>query len=200
MTDSQVSKRLDEIRAIIHTVDGWLYDGGIGNLYTFALEAPTPTIVEIGSWKGKSTSCLALAAKDRGDGKVYAIDTWKGSSEHQETLKDYTEDQLYMEFLDNMSRLHLLDVIQPIRMDSIQASRVWPVKQKIGLLYIDGSHEYELVKRDFEFWSPFVAEGGYIIFDDIPSWPGPTRLVDELPKWYKHIDRRGNHGIFQKQG
>ncbi|MDQ0246209.1 putative O-methyltransferase YrrM [Bacillus fengqiuensis] len=197
MLNSQISQRLNEVKEIVAPIEGWLNGEGIENLYTYALKAPTSTIVEIGSWKGKSTSCLALAVKDRGEGKVYAIDTWKGSSEHQEVLKNYAEDQLYREFLENMSRLNLLDVIEPIRMDSIESSRVWPLKQKIGLLYIDGSHEYELVKKDFEFWSPFVAEEGYIIFDDVPSWPGPTRLVGELPKWYKQIDTRGNHSIYQ---
>ncbi|AST93894.1 MULTISPECIES: class I SAM-dependent methyltransferase [Sutcliffiella] len=197
MQDSK-NQRIDEVKSAVSTVEGWLKKEGIKNLYTYALEAPTSTIVEIGSWKGKSTSCLAFAVKDRGEGRVYAIDTWKGSSEHQKVLKHYEEDQLYQEFLENMSKLNLLDVIQPIKMDSVEASRIWPIQKKIGLLYIDGSHEYELVKRDFEFWSPFVAEGGYIIFDDVPSWSGPTQLVNELPDWYKFIDIRGNHGIYQK--
>ncbi|MED4298256.1 class I SAM-dependent methyltransferase [Priestia megaterium] len=198
ISENEILIRINEIKQLIKPVQGWLRDQGVENLYRYALRAPNSNIVEIGSWKGRSTACLACAIKDRNEGRVYAIDTWKGSLEHQKTLQGYPEDQLYNEFIGNMKKLNLLDYIQPIKMDSIEASRQWPSSLKIGLLYIDASHDYLSVKRDFEFWSPFVTTGGYIIFDDVPSWPGPTKLVNELPKWYKKIDTKGNHAIFIK--
>jgi len=63
---------------------------------------------------------------------------------------------------------------------------------KVSLLFIDGDHEYNSVKKDFEDWYPFVNFGGYILIhdsqrpDNIPEkdfvngWPGPTQLVKEL--------------------
>lgn len=62
----------------------------------------------------------------------------------------------------------------------------------IDLLFIDGDHRYESVRKDFEDWLPFVKRGGYILFHDSRrkpgapdtvfrrGWPGPTRLADEL--------------------
>jgi len=62
----------------------------------------------------------------------------------------------------------------------------------IDLLFIDGDHHYEAVKKDFEQWSPYVKTGGIILIhdsrrpDNIPphefvtGWPGPTKLVKEL--------------------
>ncbi len=38
---------------------------------------------------------------------------------------------------------------------------------KLDILFIDGDHTYEGVKRDFELWSPLVQPGGYVIFHDI---------------------------------
>ncbi|MGN2275083.1 class I SAM-dependent methyltransferase [Priestia megaterium] len=198
ISEDQILIRINEIKQLIKPVEGWLRDQGVENLYRYALKAPVSNIVELGSWKGRSTSCLAYAIKDRNEGHVYAVDTWKGSSEHKKILQGYVEDQLYNEFIENMTKLNLLDYIKPIKMDSVEASRKWPLSLQIGLLYIDASHDYLSVKRDFEFWSPFVTTGGYIIFDDVPSWPGPTKLVNELSKWYKRIDIKGNHAIFKK--
>ncbi|RAV23369.1 class I SAM-dependent methyltransferase [Paenibacillus contaminans] len=199
LTEDQIVFRLNEIKQLITPIDGWLSDEGVENLYRYTLLAPVSNVVEIGSWKGRSTSCLASAIKDRNGGRVYAVDKWKITPELQSYLKGYyAEDQLYDEFIDNMTKLNFIDYIEPIRQDSIEASRRWPLTRKIGLLYIDAAHDYLSVKQDFEFWSPFVASGGFIIFDDVPSWPGPTTLIGELPKWYKQIDIRGSHAIFQK--
>jgi len=62
----------------------------------------------------------------------------------------------------------------------------------IDLLFIDGDHHYEAVRRDFEDWYPFVRPGGLIVLHDsrrLPGtpkdqyaqgWPGPTQLALEL--------------------
>ncbi|MFH0879180.1 MAG: class I SAM-dependent methyltransferase [Lentisphaerota bacterium] len=38
--------------------------------------------------------------------------------------------------------------------------------RRLATLFIDGDHSYEGVKRDWEIYSPLVAPGGYVIFDD----------------------------------
>ncbi|TVY11436.1 class I SAM-dependent methyltransferase [Paenibacillus cremeus] len=199
LSENEISTRIAQIRPAVGSIHGWLNDDGVENLYRYALKAPVPNIVEVGSWRGKSTVCLASAIKDRGEGRVYAVDTWKGSEEHQGMLQHFKEGQLYNEFIENMRGLNLLDYIEPIPMDSMEASRRWPISRSIGMIYIDAAHDYLSVRRDFEFWSPFVASGGYMIFDDVPSWPGPTLLAEQLPGWYKKVVIRGNHAIFQKQ-
>lgn len=115
------------------------------------------------------------------------MDTWSGTTTepgHAELLTGYGPDQLYQEFLGNMQRLGLQDTVVPIRSNTLSAARQWQHGTSISLLYIDASHEYANVRADFEHWSPNVVDGGVIVFDDVPSWPGPTRLVTELPSWY----------------
>lgn len=74
-------------------------------------------------------------------------------------------------------------------MDTISATREFEVNFKIGLLFLDASHEYLDVRRNFEFWSPKVMTGGYIVFHDAADcWPGVKRVVSELPKWYRKIE------------
>jgi len=54
-------------------------------------------------------------------------------------------------------------------------------------IFIDGSHIYEDVKKDFEDWFPLLEKGGIISFHDstmyrggMEYWPGPSHLADEL--------------------
>ena len=47
------------------------------------------------------------------------------------------------------------------RVDALLAGK------KVDLLFIDGDHSYEGVKKDFEMYSPLVADGGMIAFHDI---------------------------------
>ena len=54
------------------------------------------------------------------------------------------------------------------------------------------------MRADFEHWSPFVVPGGYIVFDDVPSFPGPTRLVTELPRWYSYFAASPNQWWVRK--
>lgn len=74
-------------------------------------------------------------------------------------------------------------------------------------LFIDGSHIYEDVKKDFEDWYPKLAAGGIISFHDStmnrggqPYWEGPSRLADELiiASRLKFVKSIGRLTIFQK--
>ena len=58
-----------------------------------------------------------------------------------------------------------------------------PWKQKVDLVYVDGSHEYEAVKFDSQVAFELVAKEGCIIWDDfLPSWPGVARALRESPR------------------
>jgi predicted O-methyltransferase YrrM len=126
--------------------------------------------IEIGSWKGKSTVCLALGIKENGSGKVYAIDHHRGSKEHG-TVNTYEE------FKKNIFSFGVSDYVIPLVMSSEEANKSW--QRPIKLLWIDGSHEYEDVKKDFLIWQEYLVEGGLIAFHDTFFWPGPKKVVDE---------------------
>lgn len=42
----------------------------------------------------------------------------------------------------------------------------WEEGRKIDMLFIDGGHDEENVKRDVEMWTPRIADGGLVIFHD----------------------------------
>ena len=49
--------------------------------------------------------------------------------------------------------------------------------EPIELLFVDGSHEYELVLEDFERWVPKVVDGGWVAFHDTTWTRGPRKVV-----------------------
>ncbi|MDD2338360.1 MAG: glycosyltransferase family 9 protein, partial [Geobacteraceae bacterium] len=58
---------------------------------------------------------------------------------------------------------------------------------RVDFAFIDGSHQYDDVLRDFDMVFPLVNEGGYIAFHDVvDTWNGPLRVWYEtaLPKLY----------------
>jgi predicted O-methyltransferase YrrM len=135
-------------------------------------------IVEIGSYKGKSTCWLASGSKEAGREIVTAVDHFKGSPEHQMGFHNAQISSTLPEFNENIKRLGLEDKIRITVSDSVMAISSW--SQPIRLLFIDGDHSYEASKLDFECWSPFIVQKGYVIFHDVDVWSGVTKFYNEL--------------------
>ncbi len=128
-------------------------------------------IVEIGSWKGKSTIWLALGAMAvRGD-KVYAIDP------HTPLLEEGYVEDTEADFRRNIEEAEIDSQVVSMVMTSEEAVKGW--NKPVGLLWIDGDHRYEQVKRDFLLWEPHVIEGGIIAMHDTIRKKGPKRVLWE---------------------
>jgi predicted O-methyltransferase YrrM len=137
-------------------------------------------IVEIGSWKGKSTIWLASGSR-RGAGlTVYAIDPHTAESDD---LAAQSPVPTFAEFRDNIRRAGVDDLVVPMVMTSARAARDF--ERPVELIFIDGAHDYSSVALDFELWFPRVVDGGTIAFHDTVAWEGPRRLVAE------HVFRGG---------
>ena len=65
------------------------------------------------------------------------------------------------------------------------------------LIFIDGNHNYDFVKQDFDNSLAMLNEGGVIAFHDVdcPDWPGIKKLWDELKETGKY-----NQTAFVKRG
>jgi predicted O-methyltransferase YrrM len=55
----------------------------------------------------------------------------------------------------------------------------------IDVLFIDGDHSGESVRRDYELYSPLVRTGGLIVFHDIVD--GPESLVGGVPAFWREV-------------
>ena len=139
-------------------------------------------IVEIGSWKGKSTIWLAKGSQAGQKVKVYAFDPHSASIVHQKHGEAWTFDELKQ----NISRAGVADIVSPVVATSEAAASRF--NEPIEMIFIDGDHDYEAVKRDFELWYPKVVDGGVMAFHDTTVWQGPKKLVAE--RIYKSRDFR----------
>jgi len=128
--------------------------------------------VEIGSWKGKSTIWLAKGAKAGSQNEVFAIDPHQGSKAHT----DEGEESTYPTFLTNLEKAHVQDIVVSLVTTSSKASESW--RRRIGLLWIDGSHEYEDVKYDLILWKKYLSCNGIVALHDCDK-PGPARVIEE---------------------
>jgi predicted O-methyltransferase YrrM len=141
-------------------------------LYRLAqLNPQKGVIVEIGSWKGKSTIWLALGSWSVGGEKVYAIDPHKPLPE--EGFFEDTE----AEFLENIKEAGVETQVVPMMMTSEAAAKGW--NQPIRLLWIDGDHRYEAARRDFLLWEPHIIKDGIVAMHDTIRKKGPKRVLWE---------------------
>ena len=136
---------MEQINSAILSIDGWMSTQELEWLYNTAKSLPKGSlIVEIGSWKGRSTSALYLGA---GINKaVVAIDTWQGTPS-EEAHREAKERNVFRVFLSNMRQLNLYP--QPYRkyalgeqfliMRSIRACDLFD-DNSIKFLFIDGDH------------------------------------------------------------
>jgi len=158
-------------------IEGWLSIAEGRRLAYLASTVPASlAIVELGSWKGRSTAWLASGSKLGHGARVYAVDHWTGSPEIRHLYLWDTEATTFPEFRRNMEWLGLDDIVTPVTGETIEVARTW-VKDA-GLLFIDAAHAYEAVKADFLAWSPFVVRGGWVVFHDAGA-PGPAQVIAE---------------------
>lgn len=183
-----------------HAVDvhGWMDDGFVATLEGFfaGRDRATPlTIVEVGTWKGRSATTMAATVKRLGFSRasLIAVDTWLGAPEFWTWgLNDPTRGvslrcsngypQVFYTFTKNVKALGHDDVIAPLPLPSLQAVDVLRHYGIVAdVIYIDAAHEYDAVKLDLAKYWPLVRDGGGVLFgDDYKAWAGVTRAVDEF--------------------
>jgi GR25 family glycosyltransferase involved in LPS biosynthesis/predicted O-methyltransferase YrrM len=135
-------------------------------------------IVEIGCWKGRSTSCMGVEIANSGKNiKFDCVDNFMGSLEHQDD-PSIIHRTLYQEFLLNIGPVR--KYVNPIVEFSVVAARRYEDKS-LDFVFIDGEHSYRSVRADILAWLPKLKPGGIIAGDDfIPGeYDGVVTAVRE---------------------
>ena len=123
-------------------------------------------IVEIGSFYGRSTSYLATTLFNSGkeNVKIYAVDTFEGSSEHANL--DLPKDFL-PEFRENLKFFIGREMVIPCQGRSDDPKILERFEEAtIDYIMVDGAHEYEPVLDDMENWWPKLKLEGVMFGDD----------------------------------
>ena len=154
-------------------VEGWLSEDQARLLYDRAAElGPDAVVVEIGSFRGRSTIVLGSAAP--AGAEVVAIDPHAGGDRGpREIAPDPARGETDLAaFEANLAAAGLADRVRHVRLPSAAAGGA--VDGGIDLLYVDGAHRFGLARSDLVEWGGRVRPGGTMLVHDAFSSVGVT--------------------------
>ena len=170
----------DRLRTFAEAARGFMPpDEGLA-LHEAGLSVPDggAPMLEIGSYCGKSAIYLGAAAAARHT-VLFALDHHRGSEENQPGWEWHEPDLVdpavgRIDTLPTFRRtVHdagLEDAVVALVGDSPTVGRHWQIP--LALLFIDGGHGHDPAHRDYETWTPWVADGGLLVIHDV--FPDPA--------------------------
>lgn len=177
-------------------IEGWF---NMEEQYLFLLDK-TPEngfFVELGSYKGKSTSFIVTEMINRGRNiNFVTVDTFQGDSGSKDinevnAYKLVNISALYEEYVENTK--HLKGYYKTIVNFSHIGSEYF-ADDSINCLFIDAGHSEEAVLKDIEYWLPKMKNGGIMAGHDYTSWPGVNKAVN---KYFSTLDKVENDCWFK---
>lgn len=164
--------------AAVDGVSGFLSHDQASRLFRRARDLrPPATIVEIGSYHGRSAIVLALAAPDCG---VVAIDPFAGNDRGPQQIAGSREEGEadMAAFRANLERAGVTASVRHVRLPSGDA--LDEVDGEVDLLFVDGAHRYAPARDDLARWGARVRSGGTLLVHDAFSSVGVTLAIMRL--------------------
>ena len=207
-------KKFREHRTYFRTGQG--HPRGFGEdafhaLWYLLLEEFRPrNFLEIGIFRGQVISLVALWSRLAGQqGEIFGISPFTSAGD---SVSKYPELDYYADTLANFDHFGLQHP-HLLRAYSTDASALELISSRQWeMIYIDGNHEYEVVRQDWEACSRSLVPGGVIVLDDsglstnfVPpifatkGHPGPSRIAHEIDrKQFREILQVGHNRAFQR--
>lgn len=185
--------------ASVADVAGWMTRGQSDALFAAAAACPPAgTIVEIGSFQGRSTIVLALAAPD--SARIIAIDPHAGNDRGPQEIEGFAAEAAddHTRFRSNLARAGVGGRVTHVRAFSDAAHA--DVDGEIDVLYIDGAHRYGPARTDIRDWGRRVAPGGTLLIHDSFSSVGVTLAILRelaLGRRFRYVRRSRSLAIYQ---
>src|SRR5205823_2540274 len=174
---NDLSQSIDAAWDRVRAAPGFLTEREARFLALVAACSPAQgVILEIGSFKGKSTVGLASIARRYGLGRVIAVDPHTAPSVTDPDLG--SQSSSWDDFLGTLRSAGLEGAVEPHRAFSRDLARDW--SRAIRFLWIDGDHTYRGAKEDLALFRRHVADRGIVAFHDVlHSFEGPIRVFVE---------------------
>jgi len=119
-------------------------------LYEFALEIKPENILEIGvGSKGQSTKIFLSALKENNKGRLISIDDNKRQLLYKDIESEF--EGYWKMYVGNSHNEAIFEKVKDIEFD---------------LMFIDGDHSYDGVKKDFEMYVPLLKDNGLVLMHD----------------------------------
>jgi MMP 1-O-methyltransferase len=172
----------DEIIAYAHNAWGWI-SGTVNGWPTYTLDEitaltdaalsvarPDGVSIEIGTFSGKSLSCLLGAARAVRETtefaipgpRVVSIDLWGWDPE----LCLPHLRRVLADFADVAWRQYPTDTETALRWLTRPPGDIWLTEGSLDFLHVDGEHSEEAVVADCSAFLPYMRSGGLVAFHD----------------------------------
>ena len=171
-----MSKTLQETMKLVENVEGWMSPGQGATLFDSATNCPPGgRIVEIGSFRGRSTIVLATAADPSVE--IVAIDPHAGNDRGPQEIDGFADEAAddHAIFTANLAAAGVADRVRHVRAFSDAALDL--VNGPVDVLYIDGAHRYKPALADIRTWGDRVNDGGTMLIHDSFSSIGVTLAI-----------------------
>jgi cephalosporin hydroxylase len=149
-----------------HDIEGWFNTSDARIYKQWARDCPPDcTIIELGTWCGRSASCLLTELEEQGKTKVKVV-----------CIDLFPKDNL------SKALVNLVPYTQYeiVRGDCNQAASEFR-PESVWAVYLDANHSYENTKKNIEVWKPKIVRGGRMGGHDFNcNWPGVIQAVMEL--------------------
>lgn len=163
---------------------GWCSNEKAQKLMDICLLPNTKKVLEIGLFAGKSFFPMVAALKYSGkkDVEAFGVDPWdkwacvdgKNDPESDEWWSKLDLDSIHEYFWKKAREFDVMQIEEPImRVFRTTSSgfhkthgELFPQKT-FDLIHIDGNHSEERSVEDISLWLPKLANGGYLVFDDV---------------------------------
>jgi hypothetical protein len=169
-------RSFEDVIDSVSCVDGWMTDEQARRLFDAAASTrPGDRIVEIGSFRGRSTIVLASAAPEGVE--VVAIDPHAGNDRGPEEIEGFAAEAAddHQVFLANLAAAGVTDRVRHLRTFSDTAHR--DVPGEVSVLYVDGAHRFAPARADIRTWGTRVRDGGTMLIHDSFSSVGVTLAI-----------------------
>jgi len=167
-------------------IQGWFH---FTEPYSQAVRAAKDgsVFVELGCWKGRSASFLAVEIVNSGkEIDLNFVDHW-GGSEEEAHKADPELERVFDIFKSNVAKSGVKHTIH--RMPTVEAAKKF-ADGSVDFIWVDAGHEYDEVLADLQAWWPKLKAQGIIGGDDFPM-EGVERAVKEFFPSYDTGTERG---------
>lgn len=185
------------VEALSKWVHGWITGDQIARLFKLAAGiARDQRIVELGSWKGKSTLALGWGSKSGNSAQVWAVDPHTGTSRYWLWYNKGVPGSTYAQHRANIVAGGVDDIVYTLVETGLAAAGM--IRQPVGLLFVDADHDY--AAQDVCAWLPKVAPGGWVALHDTqyPSVCAAIEIINETGEFGGRTDV-DNMAVFQRK-
>jgi hypothetical protein len=171
------------------------------------------TFLEIGVFRGQTLGLASMLAQmNHSPCEIHGISPFSSAGD---SVSRYRQDVDYLEdTLKNFAHFQLPppELLRGYSTD--EKALQWIGSKTWDMIYIDGNHDYEVARQDWENCSAHVSGKGIIVLDDSglsssfrpPAFataghPGPSRLAREIDRSrFRELLQVGHNRVFQKMG